>query len=258
MSPKPSPPAADDAQVPERPRLGGKSHSKLARRSNSFSTNALTPGGGARDQYLIDPSAVAIPQGHPDVAHARSSASIPGQATLATNGDNPLNGRGEARWSVHRRRGWTDEQILGDIDLDHDHQHSDNAGGGGGAPKSHPRAWPSASTLPRTVDRQQMVGSPSAMQRGGANGGNNTSTDGGSDDDEPSAGTHASRLPGSSVLTKLGGLQAGGVGSSMGPAGAAGGPGKKHQEQLWQVVDSVRLLDGGVVILIPRRVLEKE
>ncbi|SCZ89496.1 BZ3500_MvSof-1268-A1-R1_Chr1-1g01218 [Microbotryum saponariae] len=246
-------------KFPERPRLGGKSHPKLApvrstsssssttlagtsslsrskhplsrsgstsrrpstisrsrshrpSRSNSFSTNALTPGGGPRDQYLIDPSAVAIPQGDFVNEWGQSFEWIEGEL------DGRYTDDGE----------WSDEQTLGDIDLDRDHQHSKHCRRGRRRrPNLTQELGPSASTLPRIVDRVAFVGGVRRWVVRGA-------TD----------GTHASHLPGSHALTKIGGLQAGGVGSSMGPAGAAGGPGKKNKEQLWQVVDSVRLLDG--------------
>ncbi|SCV71357.1 BQ2448_2945 [Microbotryum intermedium] len=262
-------PLSRSGSTSRRPSTISRSRSHRPSRSNSFSTNAATPGGGPRDQYLIDPSAVAIPQGHPDVANARSSVSIPGQTTSSTGGENASNGsRGSSMAGTlvtgMGGTGTTNKALA--ISTPTSSKIGNPAGADGGpnlSPKSlalRHQLFPelsvetpsSAGVEVGSFADQQMVGSPSALNRG-ANGGNNTSTDGGSEDDEPSGhGAQTSNNLGSMTLsmeTKLGGLQgssSNGVGSQMGSAGSVGGPGlrKKYKEQLWQVVDSVRLLDG--------------
>lgn len=193
----------DDAPL-SRPSTGGKSARRTVSRSVSRSgrspSNVSTTG---RDQYLIDPSAVVIPLGHPDVAHPRlASLSLP----TPTNGQHePSRSASLSHHSSSSRRG----TLQG------------GAGGGGGGGQMSPKALSLRHQLFPELepDAAGIVDSPLPLPQSP---GPDSSTDAASDSDD--------------------GVLALSVGKAKGKAGPPGP--KKAGRKLWEVVDSVRLLDG--------------
>ncbi|KAL8284275.1 hypothetical protein RQP46_005024 [Phenoliferia psychrophenolica] len=198
-------PAASSMPAP--PRVAGKTSIRTLSRSGSRSgrsPSGRSPSNGragslsGREQYLIDPSAVAIPLGHPDVAHPRLAS-----MSLST-GTSPLDTRG------------------GSAVLQQSHRLSI----GGGAPllgggQTSPKTLSLRNQLFPELDQDvAMVDSPLPLPQSP---GNESSTDGASDSDDGAlANSTASRTKGK----------------------ANGAAPKKAGRKLWEVVDSVRLLDG--------------
>lgn len=184
-----------DAPMLTAPRGAGKTSVRTLSRSGSRSgrsasgrspSNGANGSGSGREQYLIDPSAVAIPQGHPDVAHPRT-ASMSATSPMPT---------------LHRH---STGNVLGP------------APGGQTSPKTlslRNQLFPELDQDPAIVD------SPLPLPQSP---GNESSTDAASDS-EDAAALNAS----TSSRTK----------------GRANGAPKKAGRKLWEVVDSVRLLDG--------------
>lgn len=181
--------------------------------SNANAGSTATTG---REQYLIDPTAVAIPLGHPDVAHPRiGGLGLPSSSSTVN---------GESRPPISN-------SVAGRLT---------NGGGGGGS------ATPNASQTPQLSPkslalRQQLFpeletdsNSQEAALQAPHSPSNNTSTDGGSESDE---GGHHANHP-----VARGGRGAGAGATRGGTNGIARGRGTGRK--LWEVVDSVRLLDG--------------
>jgi hypothetical protein len=188
-------PMRDTQLSAKKPKLTRARTARSGSRSNSLNNGGSTATTG-REQYLIDPTAVAIPVGHPDVAHPRiASSSVNGDSRSgatprlngASNGTATPTGTGTPQLSP---KGLSLRQQL----------------------------FPEFETETNGAEASlQVPQSPS----------NNTSTDGGSESED--GGSHPP--PG----------EQGQNGAAGGANGVARGrPGRK----LWEVVDSVRLLDG--------------
>ena len=189
-------------------RVAGKTSRRTLSRSASRSgrspsgrspTNGVRNGSlSGREQYLIDPSAVAIPLGHPDVAHPRLASRSLSAAT------SPMDTR------------------VGSAVLQQSYRHPMNASQvmGGGAQTSPKTVSLRNQLFPELDQDMALVDSPLPLPQSP---GNDSSTDAASDSDDGAlANSTASRAKG-----KQNGL-----------------PPKRAARKLWEVVDSVRLLDG--------------
>lgn len=196
-----------DQQMGEAQQLSGK-QPKLARsgsgprstrgpsRSNSMASTGGSAATTGREQYLIDPTAVAIPIGHPDVAHPRIS-----DARSTASGTPRLNNGGTGT------NGMATPNIAG-------------------TPQLSPKSLSLRQQLfPEFENDASGNGGGDASLQGPPSPSNNTSTDGGGSESEDGAAGRAN----------------GGTGGVA--AGRAGRP-RTTGRKLWEVVDSVRLLDG--------------
>lgn len=168
-------------------------------RSNSISR---VPAAAGRQQFLIDPSAVAIPTGHPDVAHPRSnSLSQPPPITTASESSS-TRANGAAAAATTTNGGQTPQQL---------------------SPKSLALRHQLFPELEETNPQVASLQHPMSPH-------NNTSTDGGSDSDEASH-VHDQATKGARER-------------EQGRDGRGGSGARQDGRKLWEVVDSVRLLDG--------------
>lgn len=184
---------------------GARKQPKLTRSSSIARPRSARSGsrsnslnGSGREQYLIDPTAVAIPVGHPDVAHNPRT----GTSSSSVNGG--VNGEGGTATP-----------------------------NGTGTPQLSPKAVLLRQQLfPESENEQGSAGGVGAGAGAGAGAGdvslqvpqspsNNTSTDGGSESEDGAGHGHVTR------------------GET-----AANGAARRRRGKLWEVVDSVRLLDG--------------
>lgn len=196
---------------------GGRSASGGARSSRSTSNG----NGAGREQYLIDPSAVAIPWGHPDVAHPRiGSLSLPTTPSITTTTTSGTTTKKSSSTSLPVTLG--------------------TSGSGGNRPTTtsgqmSPKSLSLRNKLFPELEAQDSLNGgggvivDSPRQIGGGNGHRHspsldTTTDGASESDEAAV----------MVGTKV----------KSGTMGKNGVRKEKMGRKLWEVVDSVRLLDG--------------
>lgn len=190
-------PMRDTQLSAKKPKLTRARTTRSGSRSNSLNNGGSTATTG-REQYLIDPTAVAIPVGHPDVAHPRiASSSVNGDSRSGAGATPRLNGASNGTATPT----------------------------GTGTPQLSPKGLSLRQQLFPEVENETNGGEASLQVPQSPS--NNTSTDGGSESED--GGSHPP--PG----------EQGQNGAAGGANGAARGrPGRK----LWEVVDSVRLLDG--------------
>ncbi|KAK4701359.1 transcriptional coactivator HFI1/ADA1, partial [Phenoliferia sp. Uapishka_3] len=164
--------------------------------SGRSAPNGIVGPASGREQYLIDPSAVAIPQGHPDVAHPRkasmslSIASVPAGPTNISDASTTLQGS---------------------------RRHSNSAAS---TAQTSPKSLSLRNQLFPELDQEtSLVESPLPIPHSPDH---ETSSDGASDSEDGALVNSTARVKG-----KGHGIQP-----------------KKAGRKLWEVVDSVRLLDG--------------
>lgn len=180
------------------PRLSRQSSSirsgRPGSRSNSLSKNVPS----SRQHFVIDPSAVAIPAGHPDVAQTQANT-----FSVASGGS------ANTESSVARQNGSGDNSRQSTAQT----------------PQLSPK---SLSLRQQLFPELEQDNSGDTNMQAPQSPHNNTSTDGGSESDEAShAHAHAVR----------------GV-HERDENGERPGRGRRAGRKLWEVVDSVRLLDG--------------
>jgi len=265
------------ATRPVRASTGGSSPAVAAPSASSSSSLAaaapharpLAPGAGLgagaskTQRFVLDPSSThGVPSGHPDVPPLRPTPAPllpahlggPGAPGAAAGSAGSAGAHGAAGGHAHA----------------HGHGHGHGAGGAAASgvlsPKSlalrnslFPELAPSAPGSGSATPGAGGAGASAAGASGGEGDGNGTSTDAGSDSEDDvgastsaraKQGVGAARNPGFKI--KLGSSALGGAAAQQQGAGAPGGGrpmptnerDKEAGRKLWEVVDSVGLLDG--------------